>query len=384
MKFVNLIWSNLRRKKVRTLLTMSSIAVAFLLFGYLAAIRVALSSGVEVAGADRLIVRHKVSIIQQLPESYEARIEQIPSVADATHATWFGGIYQEPKNFFAQMPVKPEEFLAMYPEYLLTDEEKARWLETRTGAVAGRVTADRFGWKVGDRIPIQGTAWTHGDGKRTWEFDLVGIYEGAEKGTDTSNFLFRYDFFDEARDFGRGQIGWYYVRVEDPDDAVDVAKAIDDQFANSPFETKAETEGAFLKSFADQVGDIGTIIMAILAAVFFTILLVAGNTMAYSVRERVGELAVLKAVGFTDRQVLGLVLAEALWLASIGGFLGLGIGWYLTSLGDPTNGSLPVFFFPPRDIVLGVVLVFALGFAAGILPAVEAGRLRIADALRRL
>lgn len=384
MKFVNLVWSNLKRRKVRTLLTLSSIAVAFLLFGYLAAIRVALSSGVDVAGADRLVVRHKVSIIQQLPESYEARIEQIPSVADATHATWFGGIYQEPKNFFAQMPVKPEEFLEMYPEYLLTEEEKARWLETRTGAVAGRVTADRFGWKVGERIPIQATAWTHSGGKRTWEFDLVGIYEGAEKGTDTSNFLFRYDFFDEARDFGRGQVGWYYVRVEDADKAVDVAKAIDEQFANSPYETKAETEGAFLKAFADQVGDIGTIIMAILAAVFFTILLVAGNTMAYSVRERIGELAVLKAVGFTDRQVLGLVLAEALWFAAVGGFLGLGIGWYLVSLGDPTNGSLPVFYFPPRDIVLGVVLVFALGLAAGILPAIEAGRLRIADALRRL
>ncbi|MEE9264839.1 MAG: ABC transporter permease, partial [Vicinamibacteria bacterium] len=161
MKFVNLVWSNLKRRKVRTLLTLSSIAVAFLLFGYLAAIRVALSSGVDVAGADRLVVRHKVSIIQQLPESYEARIEQIPGVADATHATWFGGIYQEPKNFFAQLPVKPEEFLEMYPEFLLTEEEKARWLETRTGAVAGRVTADRFGWKVGDRIPIQATAWTH-------------------------------------------------------------------------------------------------------------------------------------------------------------------------------------------------------------------------------
>ncbi len=384
MKFAHLVWSNLKRRKVRTLLTLSSIAVAFLLFGYLAAIRVALSSGVDVAGADRLVVRHKVSIIQQLPESYEARIEQIPGVADATHATWFGGIYQEPKNFFAQLPVKPEEFLEMYPEFLLTEEEKARWLETRTGAVAGRVTADRFGWKVGDRIPIQATAWTHSGGKRTWEFELVGIYEGAEKGTDTSNFLFRHDYFDEARDFGRGQVGWYYVRVEDPDKAVDVAKAIDDQFANSPFETKAETEGAFLKAFADQVGDIGTIIMAVLAAVFFTILLVAGNTMAYSVRERVGELAVLKAVGFTDRQVLGLVLAEALWLAAVGGFLGLGIGWFLISLGDPTNGALPVFFFPPRDIVLGVVLVLALGFAAGILPALEAGRLRIADALRRL
>ena len=384
MKFAGLVWANLKRKKIRTLLTLLSILVAFVLFGYLSAITRALAQGVDVAGADRLVVRHKVSLIQPLPENYESQMEQLPGVAEAVHATWFGGIYQEPSNFFPQFPVKPEEYLAMYPEFLVSAEDTARWLETRTGAVVGRTTAERFGWKVGDRVPIQATIFTHDGGQTTWDFDIVGIYDGAEQGTDTTAFLFRWDFFDEARDWGRGQVGWYVVRVEDPREAADVARRIDEQFANSPAETKAETEGAFVQGFAEQVGNIGAIMVAILAAVFFTILLVAGNTMAYAVRERTGELAVLKAVGFTDGQVLGLVLAEALVLACLGGFLGLGLGWVLISLGDPTNGALPIFYFPPRSIVLGILLVLALGLAAGILPALQAGRLRIADALRRL
>lgn len=384
MKSLQLVWANLKRKKVRTILTLLSILVAFVLFGYLAAIRQALSQGVDVAGADRLVVRHKVSIIQLLPESYEADMEQIDGVADATHATWFGGIYQDPKNFFPQFPVKPEEYLAMYPEFLLPKEQKEAWLRTRTGAVVGRTTAERFGWEIGDRIPIQATIWTQDGGQRTWEFDLVGIYDGAEAGTDTTQFLFRHDYFDEARGFGRGLIGWYYVRVEDPERAAEVAAAIDEEFANSPAETKAEPEGAFVQGFAEQIGNIGAIIQGIVGAVFFTILLVAGNTMAQSVRERTGELAVLKAVGFTDNQVLGLVLTEALTLAAVGGLLGLGVAWLMISAGDPTNGLLPIFYLPRKDIVMGLVLVVALGLLTGLLPALQAGRLRIADALRRL
>jgi putative ABC transport system permease protein len=384
MKFARLVWANLKRRKIRTLLTLASILVAFILFGYLAAIRQALTAGIDVAGADRLVVRHKVSIIQPLPGSYEADIEQIEGVEEATHASWFGGIYQEPRNFFPQMVVKPEEYLAMYPEFLLPEEQKEEWLRTRTGAVVGRSTADRFGWKVGDKIPLQATFWSHSGGNKIWEFDLVGIYDGAKKGTDTTQFLFRYDYFDEARDNVRGWVGWYIVRVSDPDRAVAVAKAIDETFANSPAETKAETEGAFVRSFAEQIGNIGAIMQAILSAVFFTILLVAGNTMAQSVRERTGELAVLKAVGFTSGQVLGLVLAEAMTIAALGGFAGLAISWFLISLGDPTRGSFPVFFFPTKDVIVGALFVLGLGFATGILPALPAGRLQIAHALRRL
>lgn len=383
MKYLYLIWSNLKRKKIRTILTLLSIMVAFMLFGYLGAIKQGFSQGVDVAGLDRLIVRHKVSIIQLLPASYESRIEQIEGVQDAVHQTWFGGVYQKPSNFFAQIPVDPEEYLAMYPEFLLSDEERAAWLSTRSGAIAGKGIADRFGWKVGDRIPINATIWTRKGGEVTWEFELVGIYQGAEKGTDTSQFLFRYDFFDESRQFGQGQVGWYTVRISDPARAAETAALIDAEFANSPAETKAEAEGAFVQGFADQIGDIGFIMTSIIAAVFFTMLLVAGNTMAYAVRERTNELAVLKAIGFSDRGVLGLVLGESLALTGIGGALGLSLAFLMVSAGDPTRGSLPVFYIPVNYLLLGVILIGLMALVAGILPALQAQRLRIADALRR-
>jgi len=383
MKYFYLIFSSLKRKKLRTGLTILSIMVAFILFGYLTAIRQAFDAGVEVAGADRLIVRHKVSIIQLLPESYEAKIENIDGVDNAMHSTWFGGIYQEPRNFFAQIPIVPEELFDMYPEYIISDEHKAAWLGTRSGVLAGRGLVERFGWKLGDRIPINATIWGKKDGGRTWEFDLVAIYEGAEKGIDTSQFFFRYDFFDETRAGGAGLVGWYIVRVSDPDKAAEVAAAIDVEFANSAQETKAEPEGAFVQGFANQIGNIGFIIMSIMSAVFFTILLVAGNTMAYTVRERTNELAVLKAIGFTNRGVLSLVLGESLALTVVGGVIGLGLAWFLVSMGDPTNGSFPVFYVPISDLFIGFALIVAMAFVAGIIPALQAQKLQIADALRR-
>ena len=382
MKFALLILSNFKRHKTRTLLTVLSIIVAFVLFAYLAAIRTAFSMGVSVAGADRLIVRHKVSIIQMLPSSYEAQIERIDGVTDATHATWFGGIYKEPKNFFGQMPVKPEEFMRMYPEFKLPKDQMDAWLKTRTGAVAGRTTADRFGWKVGDKIPLQATIWRAKDNNPTWTFDLVGIYEGTKE-TDTSNFFFRHDYFDERRAFGEGSVGWYYIRVKDPRNAESVAKAVDATFANSPAETKTETEKAFVKGFAEQAGNIAAIVMSILTAVFFTILLVAGNTMAQAVRERMSELGVLKAIGYTDTQVLSLVLAEALIIAGIGGTIGLFLGWMAVSAGDPTGGALPVFTLPQRDLALGAAFIVLLGIISGALPAIQAMRLNAVEALRR-
>jgi putative ABC transport system permease protein len=383
MKYLYLLWSNLRRKKMRSVLTVLSILVAFMLFAYLGAIRQGFSQGIDVAGLDRLIVRHKVSLIQPLPVAYESRIEQVEGVVDAIHQSWFGGVYQKPTNFFPQMPVEPEEYLAMYPEMVLSDDERKAWLATRSGAIAGRGIADRFGWKVGDRIPINATIWTRKGGEQAWEFDLVGIYEGAEQSTDTTLFLFRYDFFDESRQFGQGQVGWYTVRIADPARSAEIAAAVDEVFANSQYETKTEAEGAFVQGFADQIGDVSTIIMAIVAAVFFTILLVAGNTMAYAVRERTNELAVLKALGFTDRGVLALVLGECALLTAIGGGLGLLFGWLLVGMGDPTNGSLPVFFVPNRVLTAGIVLIAVMAFLAGILPALQAQRLQIADALRR-
>ena len=384
MKFLHLIWSNLQRKKLRSLLTLLSILVAFLLFGYLSAINQALAGGVTLAGQNRLWVRHKVSIIQSLPESYKARIERIPGVAAATHQTWFGGVYQDPKNFFPQMPVVPEEFLDMYPEFLLSPEEKQAWFKTRTGAIVGRKTADRFHWKIGDKVPILSSIYAKKDGSRLWEFDIVGIYEGKEKGTDTTQLFFQYDYFEVARLWNKGQVGWYIVRVKDPEQAAEVAKRIDEEFENSTAETKAEPEGAFLQGWAKQIGDITLITATILSAVFFTILLVAGNTVAQSVRERTGELGVLKAMGFTNAQVLALVLGESCLLAVLGGGLGLGLACLLISRGDPTGGMLPLFFFPTLEVLKGAALTLALGFVAGVFPALQAMRLRVADALRRM
>ncbi|MCZ6599871.1 MAG: FtsX-like permease family protein [Acidobacteria bacterium] len=383
MKYFFLVFGSLKRKKVRTLLTCLSIMVAFILFGYLIAVKQAFSQGVDLVGIDRLVIRHKVSIIQFLPESYKDRIEDIEGVDSAVFATWFGGIYQKPTNFFGQMPVDPESFLDMFPEYILTPEEKQAWMSTRAGAIAGRALADRFDWKVGDRIPIQATIWLKKDGSQSWEFDLVGIYDGAERGTDTTQFFFRHDFFQESRQFGSGRVGWYWVRVSDPEQAPEIARRIDEEFANSPAETKTETEGAFVQGFAKQIGNTGVIIMFVLSAVFFTILLVAGNTMAQAVRERTAELAVLKALGFTDNSVLGLVLSESILLATVGGSFGLGIAWFLISRGDPTGGTLPFFYIPAIQLLVGFSLTILLGLVAGLLPALQAQRLQVAQGLRR-
>ena len=383
MKFWPLIWSALRRKRVRTFFTLLSILIAFLLYGYLAAVNMAFRLGVDVTGADRLVLRHKVSFSILLPESYLGRIEATPGVVEATHASWFGGIYQEPKNFFPQMAVEPEGYLALYPEFLLPEEQKQAWLADRTAAIVGRNTAERFGWKIGDRIPIQATVWRKADGSSAWEFNLVGIYDGAEDATDTTQFLFHYDYFDEARMFAKGQVGWYIVRINDPAHADDIAQRIDTQFANSFYETKTSTEKAFIQGFAKQIGNIGAIIGGILSAVFFTILLVTGNTMMQSVRERTSELAVLKTVGFSNRLVLLLVLVESLTLAAVGGVLGLTLAWWAIGRGDPTGGALPIFFLPPQDVLLGGGFIVALGLLTGLLPAVQAMRLRVVDAVRR-
>jgi putative ABC transport system permease protein len=383
MKYLPLLFKNLFRRKVRTTLTLLGIVVAFLLFGLLAAIEAAFSMGVELTGNDRLVTIHKVSLIQLLPESYMEQIKAVPGVVDACHQTWFGGIYQDPKNFFMQIPVDPECHLKMFPEFKLADDQKRAWFADRQGAIAGRSLAKRYGWKVGDRIPLQATIWRKRDNSTNWEFNLDGIYDGAETATDTSQFFFHYKYLDESRLFAQGQVGWYYVRIADPSKAPAMAARIDALFANSPAETKTTTEKAFAQAFAKQVGDIGFIVRSIGAAVFFTLLLGVANTMAQSVRERTSELAVLKAVGFSDGLVLSFVLIESCLLAAVGGGIGLGIAWWVTSLGDPTGGLLPAFFVPGRSFAFGVLLFLGLGFVAGIFPAVRAMRLRIVDALRR-
>ena len=384
MRLAHLVWRNLMRKRTRTIFTVLSILVAFVLFAYLGAIRLAFSLGVDVTGADRLLVIHRVSLIRPLPLAHLNRIRSVPGVVDVTHATWFGGKYQDEfEGRFAILPVVPEEFLQLYPEYVVPEEQKKAWLANRTGVLVGRKTADDFGWEIGDRVPIQGTIFHKADGSTVWEFTVEGFYEGDRGGVDNTQFLLHWEYFNEARDQGEDLVGWFIVRVDDPENSKAVADRIDAGFANSAYETETSTEKAFMQGFAKQIGNIGKILTSVLTAVFFTILLVTGNTMAQSVRDRTSELAVLKTLGFTDARVLLLVLAESFALATLGGGLGLGLGWLMVQAGDPTNGGLPIFFLPAKDLWLGAGMALALGFVSGLLPAVQAMRLRIVDALRR-
>lgn len=379
MRFFALILANLGRKKIRTGLTLGSFTVALFLFGLLVAIRGAFNQGVEVAGADRLVVINKVSITQALPFAYRDKLRTVPGVKAVTFASWFGGVYQDERNFFPQFAVDPETWRAMYPEYTIPDVQWEAFVRDRQGCIAGAATAKRFGWKIGDRIPIKGT-YLPG----IWQFNLRGIYTGSRPDDDLTQFWFQRAYLEEnGPQWYKGNVGWYVVRIANPDDAAKVVAAIDARFANSPWETKTETERAFAASFAKQMGNIEFLVLAIGGVVFFTLLLVTGNTMAIAVRERVGELAVLKTVGFGDTLVLRLVLGEAVLVAAVGG----GLGIAAAKLGAPgLSGALPgmVIFLPTGSLFAGFGLALLVGLAAGALPAVAAMRLNVVDALRRV
>jgi len=381
MKFLPLLWSSLWRKKVRTIFTLLSVFIAFLLFGLLMTIRGAFSFGVDIAGLDRLVLIHKVSLIMPLPVSYKDRLAATDGVTMVSHQTWFGGVYQDPANFFAQMVVEPEPFMKIYPEFKIPPDQVKAWLADRQGAIVGVDLAKRFKWKIGDRIPIVGTIWQPKQGQ-VWDFNIVGMYDG-DSGVDKTQLFFRYDYLDENRLRGEGLVGWYVVKIADPSQASAMGAKFDSMFANSSAETKTTTEKGFVEGFAKQIGDIGTIMIAILVAVLFTMLLVAANTMAQSVRERTSEMGVLKTLGFSNAAVLTLVLSESVLIAVIGGSLGLGLAWVIVQQGDPTNGMLPVFVLPQRDVVIGGVMIVVLGLIAGALPAFNAMNLKITDALRR-
>jgi len=381
MKYLPLLWSSLWRKKLRTIFTLLSIFVAFLLFGLLMTIRTAFSFGVDIAGLDRLVLIHKVSLIMPLPISYLERLQATDGVALATHNTWFGGVYQDPSNFFAQIAVEPKTFLEIYPQYRLPPEQVSAWMADRQGAVVGVDLARRFGWKVGDRIPIVGTIWQPKQGQ-VWDFNIAGIYDG-DAGVDKTQLFFRYDYLDENRRQGEGLVGWYIVKIADPSQAQAMGAKFDGMFVNSSAETKTTTEKGFVEGFAKQVGDIGAIMMAIVAAVLFTMLLVAANTMAQSVRERTSEVGVLKTLGFSNTAILSIVLGESVLIALLGGGLGLAAAWLIVQRGDPTGGLLPIFILPAGDVAIGAALIVGLGLVAGMLPAFNAMQLKITDALRR-
>ncbi|HEY7789664.1 MAG TPA: FtsX-like permease family protein [Vicinamibacterales bacterium] len=381
MKYVRLLRVNLFRKKIRTLLTIGSFAVAMFLFGLLIIIRLAFNQGVAVAGADRLIVTNRMSLIQPLPLSYDSRLSAISGVKQVTHVSWFGGVYQDEHNFFPQFVIDVDTWRQVYGEYQISPGEWKAFVGDKQGVMVGRALADRFGWKVGDRIPIRGTIYPG-----TWEFNLRGIYDGSRDTADTSQFWIHYDYINESQSarFARNYVGWYVVKVASPDDSIHLAKTIDATFANSPWETKTDTEKAFAAGFAKQIGNIELLILSVGGVVFFTLLLVTGNTMAISVRERTGELAVLRAIGYSPRFVLLFVMAESIVIALVGGALGLMLAKGMTMGGDPTHGLLPMFYLPPQQMAFGLVLALVVGVLAGVLPAFSASRLKVVDALRRI
>ena len=384
MKYFHLVWSALFRRKTRTIFTLISIIAAFLLFGLLNAVRVAFTSGSNsLAGNERLVVASRFSIMTGLPESLKTRIAAIPGVAGVGHANWFGGVYQDPKNFVFSFAVD-EDYFATNPDILLTPEQRRKFAQTQDGALVGEALAARYHWKVGQQIPLQSQIFPRKNGDKTWPFTIVGIYKAAKDAPNGSDqmFFLHWKYFDEANMYGQHQVGWYVVKLADPKRADKIAQAIDALSANSDHETKTQTQNAFNASFAKQIGNIGLIVEAIMAAVFFTLILLTGNTMAQAVRERIPELAVLKTIGFSSRSVLALVLVEAVLLLVIGGVVGMAIASVLApALAKGSGGMIQL---PPIGGVIwfeGLVLMIVIGIVVGALPALRGMRLKIVDAL---
>jgi putative ABC transport system permease protein len=383
VKYSRLILANLLRKKARLILTIGSFAVALFLFTFLAVVKSAFSRGTELAGADRLVVINRAGLIQTIPLAYRDKILQIQGVKAVTHNNWFGGVYQDEKNFFPQFVIDVENQRQVMTEMKVPEDQWNNFVNDRQGAVVGATLAKRFGWKIGDRIPLKNALYGP---TKTWEFNLDGIYTNDHPGGDESQFWLQWKYFDEnIPERIKSLIGWYVLKLDSPDDAVRVAKAIDTGFANSSTETKTETESAFQAGFAKQLGNIEFLILTIGGVVFFTLLLVTGNTMAISVRERTSELAVLKAIGFTDSFVLFFVLAESLVIALIGGLIGLGLAILaIPVVGAALNGLLPTLILSAAMLSFGLGFALLVGAASGLLPGLGAMRLRVVDALRRV
>ena len=384
MRYLPLLWAQLFRKKTRTVLTVLSVLVAFLLFGLLEAVQVAFESGADSADAKRLLTTARYSIIEPLPMSYAPRIERVAGVVGVAYADWFGAKYQNESNAFAVFVVDPARYLDMYPEFEITPAQREAFVKTRTGAVAGKRLADRYGWKVGQRLPIASEIHAKSDGSLNWEFDLVGIFDAEDPAVraNTEVVLINVAQFDEARQFGKGKTGWYIIRIADVNQAKAVSADIDRTFMNSPDETKTAPEKEFALGFAKQIGDMGALVTRILLAVFFTILTLTGNTMAQSIRERIPELAILKTLGFSNTAVTALVLGEAALLFVIGAGLGmLAAVSLLPALNGATGGRFPPLFVEAATWAWAAGVALALALAVGLPPALRVHRLRIVDAL---
>jgi putative ABC transport system permease protein len=385
MKYLHLIWAALFRRKARTILTLVSIIAAFLLFGMLDAVRTSFNqAGQSANGAQRLQTGSKLSFIQTLPQSLEAQIAQVPGVKMVTYANWFGGAYQDPHNQVFSFAVEPN-YIDLYPEIEVSPAERKAFDDTRTGVLVGEKLAKRFNWKVGDKIPLQSTIFPNHEGSKNWTFDIVGIMHSKDKkagGFYDQLFLLHWKYFDETTPFNRGTVGWYVTRVADVNQADRVAKAIDAISANSDHETRTQTEQAATANWMKQLADIGLIVGSIMGAVFFTLLLLSGNTMMQAVRERTSELAVLKTIGFSSHSVLAMVLAESVLLLLLGGCIGLGLATLIIpTISAGSGGMLNLGVVSASSWVLGIVLMILIGLLVGALPALRAMRLNIVDAL---
>jgi len=383
VKFRSLIFANLFRKKIRLILTIGSFAISLVLFTFLAVVNSAFNRGIDIAGADRLVIVSRVGLMQVMPVSYADQVRAIPGVKYVTHDHWFGGVYQEEKNFFPQFVIDAENHRKVYPEFIVPDDQWNSFVKDQQGAIAGAKTAKRFGWKVGDRIPIKNSLYGP---TKTWEFNLDGIYHTEKADGDEGQFWLQWKNFDEnVPAVLKGTAGWYILKLNSPDDSVRVAQTIDKKFGNSSYETKTETESAFAAGFAKQFGNIEFLILSVGSVVFFTLLLVTGNTMAISVRERTAELAVLKAIGVTDRSILFLVLAESMMISLFGGLLGLLLAWAaIPVISAAVTGLLPPLLLSKTMLSLGLVFAVFVGIVSGLIPGIGAMRMRVVNALRRV
>jgi putative ABC transport system permease protein len=380
-----LIRKNLFRKKLRAILMMVSILIAFAIFGVLAGFERAFHAGQDAAAADRLVTVNKINFTQPLPYAYYNRVRGVDGVRQVTLASWFGGYYQEPKNFLVVMAVQPESYMAMYGNELdFTDEVRRAFMRERTGALVGESAARKWGWKVGDRVPIGSNIFTQKNGSRTWDLDIVGIIRNKVPQVDTTFVLIQYDYFNETRSFGTDTVGWLVLRTVSPDANDRVSKTIDATFANSTAETSTDTEKAFNKAFIAQFGNIALIVALVVGAAFVTILMIIGNTMVMAVRERTREIGVLKALGFSGARILWLVLAESIALAFFGGLPGLALAVVASLfLRQSLTNFVPGIAVTPGIALLGVALMLALGVLTGLAPALNAMRLKTAAALGR-
>ena len=384
MKYWPLVWAGLFRRKARTILTLLSVIVSFLLLGLLHAVTVAFESGADTADARRLLTTARYSIIEPLPLSYLRRIEQVPGVSAVAHADWFGAKYQDVSNAFPVFAVDPRRYLAMYPEFDIAPDQLDAFAGTRTAAVAGRRLIERFGWRLGQKLPISSEIHPRADGDMNWEFELVGMLDAEDPAVrgNTDVVLINVAFFDEARQTGKGTTGWYIERIADSGQARAIAAEIDRRFLNSPDETKTQPEKEFAIGFARQIGDVGALVARILAAVFFTILLLTGNTMAQSIRERVPELAILKTLGFSDGRLTALVLGEAMLLMLTGAAVGMtAVAGLLPVVNGATGGRFPPLYVGASTWLLAAGIAVGVALAVGLPPALRAQRLRIVDAL---